>query len=153
MRSLELKVPPLLLAAGIALAMWPLSSLLPTVGVPSNVSLALATVIGLLGIAVSSAGSFAFKQKKTTVNPLHPENASSLVTTGVYRVTRNAMYVGMMFGLLAWAVGLSSPIALAGPVGFIMYINRFQIEPEERVLIAKFGEEFAAYRASVRRWL
>jgi protein-S-isoprenylcysteine O-methyltransferase Ste14 len=153
MRSLELKIPPLLLAAGIALAMWLLSSLVPAVPVSSNVSLALATVVGLLGIAFSAAGSLAFQRNKTTVNPLHPENASSLVTTGVYRVSRNPMYVGMMLGLLAWAIGLSSPVALAGPVAFIMYINRFQIEPEERALAAKFGKDFAAYRASVRRWL
>lgn len=133
--------------------MWPLSSLLPRVDASSSARLALAIVIGLIGIGFSSAGAIAFRRSRTTVNPLHPERASSLVTCGVYRVTRNPMYVGMLLGLLAWAVGLASPISLAGPVAFIIYINRFQIGPEERVLLAKFGRQFEAYRSSVRRWL
>lgn len=133
--------------------MWPLSSLLPRVDASPSARLAPAIVIGLVGIAFSSAGAIAFRRSRTTVNPLHPERASSLVTCGVYRVTRNPMYVGMLLGLLAWAVGLASPISLAGPVAFIMYISRFQIGPEERVLRAKFGQQFEAYRSSVRRWL
>jgi protein-S-isoprenylcysteine O-methyltransferase Ste14 len=137
----------------VALAMWLLSSLLPRVAAPLSGRLAVAAAIGLTGIAFSGAGSMAFKRAKTSFNPLHPELASSLVTSGVYRVTRNPMYVGMLLGLLAWAVGLASPVSLAGPVAFIIYINRFQIAPEEKALAAQFGREFEAYKSSVRRWL
>jgi hypothetical protein len=66
------------------------------------------------------------------------------VCTGVYRITRNPMYVGMMLGLLSWAVCLASPLSLAGPVAFIAYITRFQIKPEEQALSARFGADVRA---------
>jgi protein-S-isoprenylcysteine O-methyltransferase Ste14 len=87
------------------------------------------------------------------VNPLQPDAASSLVSGGVYRWTRNPMYLGMALVLLAWAVYLSSIAALAVLPLFIVYINRFQIEPEERALEARFGAQFERYRKAVRRWL
>ena len=95
----------------------------------------------------------AFRRARTTVNPLRPERASTLVTTGVYRITRNPMYVGLMLALLAWSVFLASPLSLVGPVVFIAYINRFQIRPEEAVLTAKFGPVYEQYKSTVRRWL
>ncbi|MEB0160908.1 isoprenylcysteine carboxylmethyltransferase family protein, partial [Pseudomonas sp. AH2 (2023)] len=91
-------------------------------------------------------------RSRTTVNPLRPDKAAALVSGGVYRVTRNPMYVGMMLLLVAWAVYLDSAWVLAGPVAFVAYITRFQIAPEERVLRAKFAD-FDAYAARVRRWL
>lgn len=153
MRALEHKIPPPLVAALMAVAMWFLSATLPRIEAPLSVRIAVAVVIACIGGAFSFAGMIAFRRARTTVNPLKPENASALVITGVYRITRNPMYVGLMLVLLAWAVALASPVSLAGPVLFIMYINRFQIEPEERVLVAKFGSEFESYRSRVRRWL
>lgn len=153
MRFLELKIPPPVVAATSALAMWPLSSLLPTVAVPGNARLVLAIAVALIGIAFALAGAIAFRRAKTTVNPLHPEQTTALVTGGVYRSSRNPMYTGMLLCLLAWAIYLASPLSLAGPVAFIAFMHRFQIEPEERILAAKFGETFERYKASVRRWL
>jgi len=72
---------------------------------------------------------------------------------GIYRFTRNPMYVGLALVLLGWAALLSSPWALLGPLVFVLYINRFQIAPEERVLSAKFGAAYTEYIARVRRWL
>jgi protein-S-isoprenylcysteine O-methyltransferase Ste14 len=94
-----------------------------------------------------------FRRAKTTVNPLKPETSASLVSTGVYSFTRNPMYLGMALVLLAWAAYLASPWALAGPALFALYITRFQIIPEERVLARLFGTSFAEYRKRVRRWL
>ena len=119
----------------------------------TQMRVAAAIAIALVGGAFSIAGALAFRRAKTTVNPLRPERASALVTTGVYRITRNPMYVGLLLGLLAWAAGLSSPVSLAGPVAFIMFINRFQIEPEEKALLVKFGPEYETYKSTVRRWL
>ena len=84
---------------------------------------------------------------------MKPEKSAVLVSSGVYRITRNPMYVGMVFILLAWAVVLASLWALFGPILFAVCTTRFQIKPEERVLAARFGDEFASYRARVRRWL
>jgi protein-S-isoprenylcysteine O-methyltransferase Ste14 len=78
---------------------------------------------------------------------------SSFVTSGIYRVTRNPMYLGMAMILVAWAVFLAAPWPFAGPVFWVLYMNRFQINPEEKILAAMFGEEYSRYAASVRRWL
>jgi protein-S-isoprenylcysteine O-methyltransferase Ste14 len=153
MHILEHKIPPPLVAAAIAFAMWSLSSLLPKSAASENTRLALSITIALIGIGFALAGVIAFRRSRTTVNPLHPEQATALVTGGVYRISRNPMYVGMLLCLLAWAIYLASPLSLAGPVAFILFINRFQIEPEEKILAAKFGASFSAYCASARRWL
>ena len=153
MRFLELKIPPPVVAATIAFAMWPLSSLLPTVAAPGNARLALGITVALTGVAIDITGAIAFWRASTTVNPLRPANTQTLVTGGLYRFSRNPMYVGQLLVLLAWAIYLAAPLALAGPAAFILFINRFQIGPEERVLAEKFGETFERYKAAVRRWL
>jgi protein-S-isoprenylcysteine O-methyltransferase Ste14 len=153
MRALELKVPPPLVALVIAAAMWGISLATPSVDVSARIRLGAAIAIALAGAAVAIAGVAAFRRAKTTVNPLNPETSSSLVTSGVYRLTRNPMYVGIALALVAWAVFLSSGWALLGPLIFVLYMTRFQIVPEERVLSSMFGEAYAAYRARVRRWL
>jgi protein-S-isoprenylcysteine O-methyltransferase Ste14 len=79
--------------------------------------------------------------------------ASSLVSNSVYRFTRNPMYLGLLLTLLAWAAFLSNPLAVLWVPVFVLYINRFQITPDERVLSSLFGAEYAAYRNRVRRWL
>jgi protein-S-isoprenylcysteine O-methyltransferase Ste14 len=109
--------------------------------------------LAAIGVAVALSGVLAFRRAQTTVNPLKPETSAALVSTGVYSFTRNPMYLGMVLGLFAWAVYLSSVWSLLGPVVFALYITRFQIIPEERVLDRLFGASFAAYKRRVRRWL
>lgn len=99
------------------------------------------------------AGVISFRRARTTVNPLKPETATALVTSGVYRYTRNPMYLGMLAILVAWAAFLASPAALLGPLGFWTYIQRFQIRPEEKMLTSLFGRAFTDYTSRVRRWL
>jgi protein-S-isoprenylcysteine O-methyltransferase Ste14 len=133
--------------------MWGIASIsgpLPGVNV---VRACIALTIVLIGIAFILAGGISFRRAKTTVNPLKPETTSSLVSSGIYRVTRNPMYVGMFFALIGWVVFLASIWTLLGPMAFILYMNRFQIGPEEKVLATLFGAEFAAYKEKVRRWL
>jgi protein-S-isoprenylcysteine O-methyltransferase Ste14 len=98
-------------------------------------------------------GAASFRRARTTVNPLKPESASSLVASGVYRVSRNPMYVGLCLVLLGWAVMLSNVLAYAIVPVFVLYMNRFQIGPEEAALERVFGADYVAYRARVRRWL
>jgi protein-S-isoprenylcysteine O-methyltransferase Ste14 len=124
-----------------------------SIDIPGVLRHALAAAFALAGGCISLAGVVSFRRAKTTVNPLKPEKASSLVTGGIYKVTRNPMYLGLVLVLLAWAVFLSSAWALAGPVAFVLYMNRFQIEPEERVMGTMFGDNYSEYKARVRRWL
>jgi len=152
MSYLELLVPPPVVALLVALAMWGGSLLEPSAGdLPLRLSLAI--IIAVTGLAVSMSGRLAFRNAKTTANPLKPQAATSLVVTGIYKFTRNPMYVGLAVVLVGWAVFLWSAWALPGPVAFVAYISRFQIAPEERALAALFGEKYSAYKCSVRRWV
>lgn len=153
MQTLELKIPPPAVALIIASIMWGASLIAPVLEVPALMRVVVAVTIALTGMGVSLAGIIAFRRARTTVNPMKPETTSSLVCSGIYRATRNPMYVGVLFVLVAWAVFLSSAWALFGPVAFVLYINRFQIVPEERVLLAMFGADYSAYKSKVRRWL
>ena len=123
----------------------------PTLTFPVPVVLALP--IAALGFLLDGIALFHFLRRRTTINPLQPESASALVTGGIYRLSRNPMYLGLATLLLAWAIYLGNVAALAGLPCFILYMNRFQIAPEERALEARFGAEYFAYRTRVRRWL
>lgn len=110
-------------------------------------------VMLILALLLLLPAVYQFIQNKTTVNPLKPEKASKLVVTGLFRFSRNPMYLGMAFVLLAWGVYLGNPINVLVYAGFIAYMNRFQIQLEEVALEAIFGEEFLNYKARVRRWI
>jgi protein-S-isoprenylcysteine O-methyltransferase Ste14 len=153
MRWLELKIPPPAVALFLALLMWFTSSLTPSLEVPFGVRVATALALACLGQSISITGMVAFRRAKTTMNPMKASAASSLVSNSVYRFTRNPMYLGLLLTLLAWAAFLSNPLAVLWVPVFALYVNRFQITPEERVLSSLFGAEYAAYRKRVRRWL
>lgn len=150
---LDKKIPPPVVAALIAAAMWGASALGPPLGLSSGTGHAAAAVLVAAGMAFDLLGLFAFRRARTTINPLKPERTSALVTGGVYRITRNPMYVGLSLLLLAWAVYLGALSPFAGPILFALYVTRFQIQPEEQVLKTIFGEEYAIYASRVRRWL
>lgn len=150
---LEAKVPPPAVMVVAAVSMWGISLFAPQLGMPSSIRLAASLSIVVVGGFLIVPGVLLFRRARTTVNPTKPEKASSLVDTGIYRFTRNPMYLGLSFILVAWAVFLASAWALLGIAGFVLYMNRFQIAPEERALSALFGSEYASYKASVRRWL
>lgn len=150
---LETKVPPPAVAAAAAIIMWGISRLAPQIALPSDIRWAVSLAIAVIGVAFSAEGALTFRRARTTTNPTRPEQASSLVSKGIYRVTRNPMYLGLSIVLVAWAIFLSSAWALLGVAAFVLYISRFQIVPEERALSNLFGAEYASYKAIVRRWL
>ncbi|MBE0589127.1 MAG: protein-S-isoprenylcysteine methyltransferase [Betaproteobacteria bacterium HGW-Betaproteobacteria-9] len=153
MKALELKIPPPVVALLLALAMWQLAALWPTLPWPEGIRGGVALVLALVGASFDFMGLIAFLRRHTTINPLAPRKTTALVTTGVYRITRNPMYVGLVMFLTAWAIYLGAAWPLLGPVAFVLYITRFQIQPEERVLTTLFGEAYTAYTRRVRRWL
>lgn len=153
MNTLELKIPPPVLGLGLALFMWLTSLLVAPLPMPFGFRLGAALALVAIGQGISISGILLFRRAGTTVNPFKPDAASSLVTNGVYRFTRNPMYIGLLLTLLGWAAFLSSPPALLYLAVFVLYMNRFQIKPEERVLSSLFGADYAAYQTRVRRWL
>jgi len=147
------RIPPLLIVLAAALLMWLSSRLIPALALRAPAARPLAVALAALGALVAAIGVGSFRRARTTVNPLEPQQASTLVVRGVYRFSRNPMYLGFAVLLLAWAFWLSHPLALPGVALFILYMNRYQIEPEEHALDARFGAEYRGYKQRVRRWL
>lgn len=153
MRWLELRIPPRLLAVAVALGMWAMSLLEPRFeSLPSH-HWATALVGALGGAAITIVGGVTLRAARTTLLPMRPQKTTSLVTTGIFRWTRNPMYLGLAVALVGWAAFLSAAWSLLGPVLFVLYLNRFQIQPEERALTKLFGAEYTNYARRVRRWL
>ncbi|WP_448681101.1 methyltransferase family protein [Pseudomonas nicosulfuronedens] len=146
---LEHRIPPPLVAFITAVLMW--LAVRPIA--PLGNRLWLALLVALAGVAICLAGVASFRRARTTVNPLKPESASSLVVAGIYRHTRNPMYLGFAIILLGWCVFLGSALAVLGVAAFVLFIGRFQIRPEERALRELFGTEFDDFCGRVRRWV
>jgi protein-S-isoprenylcysteine O-methyltransferase Ste14 len=153
MGLLELRIPPLAILLVTALLMTVSAWALPAVAFSIAFQELIALVFGLAGATTSILGVLSFRRAGTTVNPLNPDTSSSLVRSGVYKLSRNPMYLGFLMLLLAWGIYLSNALALLFLPVFVVYMNRFQIKPEERALTSRFGQEFVAYTRHVRRWL
>jgi protein-S-isoprenylcysteine O-methyltransferase Ste14 len=153
MRVLELKIPPLAVFLIAALAMWVLARLSPVTEFALPAAHLVVFGLMLVGGTIALAGVRAFHRKETSVDPMNPDKASSLVDAGIYRYTRNPMYLGLGLALLAWGVFLGNMASFAVLPAFVLYLTRFQIKPEERVLLDKFGPDYATYMNDVRRWL
>ena len=151
--GLALRVPPVALFLVIGLLMWMISAWLQSWRITLPGRTVVAVLLLLAAGAIGIAGVRAFGRARTTVDPLRPQKASALVTSGIYRRTRNPMYVALAIALLAWTVWLAHPLALLGVAAFVAWMNRYQIAPEERALRALFGAEFERYCSEVRRWL
>ena len=144
------QAPPLLVLAVCLALMW----LIAPAGEARALGQSLAAaLLALTGVLVAVAGVVAFRRAGTTVDPRVPHKAGALVTRGIYRLSRNPMYVGMLLLLLGWAVLLGSGLAALVCPLFYLWIDRLQIPFEERHIRALFGKEYDAYRQRVRRWL
>lgn len=153
MHALENKIPPPAVATVFALLMWLTADWTQPLPLPAPLRWSVAALLLCVGLVFCVAGLVCFKRVQTTVNPLRPAAASFLVRSGIYHYTRNPMYLGFAMFLLAWNCYLATPWALLGVAGFVLYMNYFQIAPEERALAQLFGQEFATYVQQVRRWI
>ena len=152
LKALETRIPPPVVALVLAFLMWN-GSVWSGAATPPAWRMTGVVALMVLGVLCDLSGLWAFYRARTTVNPMKPGAVSAMVTQGIYRWTRNPMYLGLCLFLSAAAVYLWSPWALLGPVAFVAYINRFQIGPEERVMRERFGEAYEAYCRRVRRWV
>ena len=153
MKALELRVPPVAQFLVAVAIMWLLAKYVPALSFQIPARRILAVLFFCLGGIVAVTAVVAFRSAGTTVDPRSPAQASRLVVRGVYLFSRNPMYLGLLLLLVAWAIYLSNLLAFGGLALFVLSINRLQIEPEEAAMEAQFGDEFRAYRESVRRWL
>ena len=153
MNQLELKIPPVALLLIIALMMWGIADLFTSFSFSVFVSPFVALLIAFSGVMFALLGVYQFRKQGTTVDPRIPEKSASLVTSGIYQFSRNPMYVGMLLILVGWGIYLGNIASFIMLPVFILYMNRFQIMPEETFMAEKFGSAYQQYQKSVRRWL
>ncbi|GGZ32259.1 MAG: isoprenylcysteine carboxylmethyltransferase family protein [Shewanella indica] len=153
MSGLEKKLPPLALLLLFALLLQLTSYYLPSSNLHPTFSLGLAVSLLTAGLVIPLAGVLSFKRHGTTPDPRVPEQSSALVTSGIYRCSRNPMYLGFVLLLLAQAVFLNCLWLLFLIALFVAYLQRFQILPEERAMQQLFGDSYRLYCQKVRRWI
>lgn len=149
----EHKIPPPIIGIICVGIIWAISTYAPGPLYKSSVLTYLAILIAGFGLLIDLVSMQNFRSAKTTVNPLKPEKANALVVAGFYKYTRNPMYVGMLFILTGWALYRGHPASILAVAGFVLYMNRFQIIPEERAMLKNFGTDYQDYKKRVRRWL
>jgi protein-S-isoprenylcysteine O-methyltransferase Ste14 len=150
---MKLRIPPPLVAFTFALAMWVSSVATSGATLESELLMPLSLLILVAGLSVNILAVITFRRGKTTINPLKPDTASQLMRTGIYRLSRNPMYLGMLLMLCAWTIWLGNFVNVLALPLFVWYMNKFQIIPEELALTKLFPEQFSTFKAEVRRWI
>lgn len=150
---MKLRVPPVVQVLLCGALAWRVAALFPTPQIGGSWRLFFAALVSGIGAILLSLAVSAFVRAKTTVNPLAPGSAEKLVTSGLFRFSRNPMYLGMLLVLAGWVIWLGTWPAILAPALFIWIMTVFQIKPEERSLQLKFGDQFTLYRTRTRRWI
>ena len=145
------KIPPPIVTATFGLIIYFSKSFSP--GYSFENSNMISVIFLLFGLGIFSAAVQSFKKHKTTINPLSPDKASSLVNSGIFSYSRNPMYLGMLLILLSVSFKFNISGGLFISFLFKIYITRFQIIPEEEAMAKLFGEEFITYKNQTRRWI
>ena len=152
MKSLNNRIPPALVFAFFAAGMFVLDQVLPVGNFEFFGRRTLMFVLAGTGALLGVISLIQFGQNKTSIDPLNPEKASTLVTKGLYQYSRNPMYLALLLVLLGWGLYLGNAFNTLLAAGFVGYMNAFQIRPEEEVMQRKFGSEYRQYCTLVRRW-
>ena len=154
---MELKVIPVLQVAIAVILMSLLQYCLPDITLSRfifpAVTISLVTLLMVIAIVIGFLAIYSFRVHQTTVNPTKPEKSSQVVDSGIYKYSRNPMYLAMLLSLVAYACYLQNPLNLLICVLFVWFITKYQIVPEERMLIKLFDEDYINYKNKVRRWL
>jgi protein-S-isoprenylcysteine O-methyltransferase Ste14 len=152
MKQLELMLPPVPLMLIVAFSMWLIDRFTPATLLFSHQSF-LAYGLLMIGLLFIFPAAISFFKAKTTVDPRAPHKSNVLVISGLYKISRNPMYVGMVLCLFSLGLAQGNIISVFISVGFALYLTHFQIKPEERFLTKRFGEQYQQYCANVRRWI
>lgn len=151
--TLSLKIPPPVQALIFGVLMWVVARQASGGQFQFELQLPVAILIAVAGVALVVPSILEFRRASTTIDPFHPEEASNLVDSGVFRFSRNPMYVSLLLVLIGWFIWLGSLYNLAVLALFVSYITVFQIKPEEAAMKSLFGEKFDQYCSKVRRWI
>ncbi len=149
---MALKIPPILIFLIFGGFMYLLDVILPVGYFDFFGRFVLIKIFIVLAMAICLTALFQFLRKRTTIDPSDPSKTTVLVTRGIYNYTRNPMYLSLLLLLLAWGLWLGNAFNTLFAAGFVAYINRFQIMPEETALRNRFGKAYDQYLVKVRRW-
>ena len=153
LKKLELLIPPLPLTIVMCGVILLCHSLTPQYSLTISSAIEWGIAFWVLGVAFVLPAAISFFKAKTTVDPRTPEKSNKLVISGLYKLSRNPMYVGFLFLIVGTACYSGHVSGLVLSIAFIPYMNRFQISLEEQQLTTLFGEEYIQYCQTVRRWL
>lgn len=151
--GIALKIPPPLVFLAAIVATYGLKRLVPALRVDIGILMNIGLALAMLGMLLALLAVAEFLRQKTTVNPHRPDKTTALVTGGVFALSRNPMYLALALISAGTVLMQAAPIGLVFVAGAIWFITRYQIIPEESALSQTFGEDFAAYRTRVRRWI
>lgn len=151
--NLELKIKPDVVFTIAAASMAGTTFIIASFTAPLLLRLILGGLLALAGIYIIQIAGVSFRRARTTVRPDRPEISTSLITTEIYGITRNPIYLGMTLILLGWATFLLNLASFGIVLFFVAYIWRFQIVPEERALTLLFKNKYKSYKSKVPRWL
>jgi len=150
---MKLKIPPALQFLFFAMIMWGIYKLTATKHLVFEHQKLVSRLLFFVGIIIGVSAVYSFKKARTTADPLHPDKASHLVTTGIYNYSRNPMYLAMLFVLIALFIRLGNLYSIVVLPGYVWYMTTYQIKPEEEVLTRLFRNKYLEYCQNVRRWI
>jgi len=149
--DLKNKIPPPIVTLVFAALIYLSADLLPHLMFEGQTFLS--SIIMIFGLIILLLAVKAFVQFKTTINPLKPETTSVLVTSGIFKLSRNPMYLGMLLLIISLWIKTGDVLGFILVAGFIAYLNYFQIFPEEQAMKRLFSDKYKTYCQQVRRWL
>ena len=149
---MELRIPPAVVFIVFGGLMWVVARFLPFGDFDFFGRIWLAGFLLIMALIVAGIALVQFFVSRTSIDPHRPQKSSKLVTSGVYQISRNPMYLGLLILLLALGLWLGNAFNTLTAAGFVYYMNAFQIKPEEKQLQTTFGSVYKQYCSMVRRW-
>ena len=146
-----IKIPPPLIVLVLIVSIYFSSKKIDPINIPLQLEISI--FILSAGILIFVNPVLQFIKSKTTVNPIQFEEVNKLVTSGIFKYSRNPMYLGMLMIVLSTSIFYLNIYSILTPLLFMLWINKFQIKREEEFLIEKFGDEYLSYKKKTRRWI
>jgi len=146
-----MKIPPPILVLILVVSSFLLSKKIDVIHIPHQTLVSI--LILLIGILILIIPVTKFIKYKTTIDPIEFKKVNKLVTSGIYKYSRNPMYLGLLLIVISSSILYLNIYSVSTPIFFYYWINRFQIQREEIFLTEKFGKEYLSYKTKTRRWI
>ena len=146
-----LKIPPPLLVLILVISNYFSSKKIDLILLPNQNLISF--IILLVGVLILINPILKFIKSKTTIDPIKFKKVNKLITSGIYKYSRNPMYLGLLMIVISTSIFYLNIFSMLTPFLFILWINKFQIKREEDFLTEKFGEEYLSYKKKTRRWI